>query len=288
MMEPSPLFQNCKKGFYKSFVKEFTKDTFKTLASHSCGVDFFEEKENPERNDNRVYVDSDDKPMKLMLFGEIAHSSLGTQLDCKGNHFMKADNFIVDSSKPKYCIALAKPTCATENISILFDNTRQELQNIYNKLTMDEQPNQFAHTDWMRSSSSTNRGPRDLILVYFGPIYGIEPTIAPTSDSHTIGTKRKLVGEEDDDANDHKSQTESKNQSNVSTSSTVDTQKMTYPTENEIYVGAHYNPCLLPDYGGNLFRHHEAMLVQHDVRDLDLHLIPPWEYYDKLRAGTMI
>ena len=132
---------------------------FKTLTSHSCGIDFFEQKENPERNDNQVFVDSAGKQMKLMLFGEIAHSSLGMQLDCKGNHFMKADNvclffpvissdilfaspqFIIDSSKPKYCIALAKPTCATENISILFENTCQELQNIYNKLTMDEQTN---------------------------------------------------------------------------------------------------------------------------------------------------
>jgi hypothetical protein len=28
----------------------------------------------------------------MMLFGEIAHSSLGTQLDCKGNHYMATDN----------------------------------------------------------------------------------------------------------------------------------------------------------------------------------------------------
>ncbi|KAF8233469.1 hypothetical protein L208DRAFT_1266596 [Tricholoma matsutake] len=222
-----------------------------------------------------------------MLFREIAHSSLGTQLDCKGNHFMKADNFIVDSSKPKYCLALTKPTCTTENIGILFDNTRQELQNIYQRLTMDERPNicmQFTHTDWMKSSSSINRAPRDLILVYFGPIYGIPPTIPSTSSSHTIGTKQKLVGEDNDSTDDH----EVKNQSNTSTSSTIDTNDIVYPSEKDIYVGAHYNPRLLPDYGGNLFRHHEAKLVQHDVRDIDLRLIPPWEYYDKLRASTMI
>ena len=58
--------------------------------------------------------------------------------------------------------------------------------------------------------------------------------------------------------------------------------------ENEIYVSTHYNPCLLPDYSSHLFCHHEAMLMQHDVRDLDLYLIPPWEYYDKLWASTMI
>lgn len=56
----------------------------------------------------------------------------------------------------------------------------------------------------------------------------IAPTI--TSKSHTFRTKWKLVGEEDDDADDHKSETENKNQSNVSTLSIVDTQKMVYPT----------------------------------------------------------
>ena len=58
----------------------------------------------------------------------------------------------------------------------------------------------------------------------------IAPTITSTLKSHTFGTKWKLVGEEDDDADDHKSETENKNQSNVSTSSIVNTQKMVYPT----------------------------------------------------------
>ena len=58
--------------------------------------------------------------------------------------------------------------------------------------------------------------------------------------------------------------------------------------EKDIYVSAHHNPCLLPDYGSKLFHHHEAMLVQHDDRDINLHLIHPWGYYDKLCARTMI
>jgi hypothetical protein len=58
--------------------------------------------------------------------------------------------------------------------------------------------------------------------------------------------------------------------------------------EQDIYVGAHYDPHLLSDYGGNLFHHHAAKLMQHNVRDIDLHLIPPWEYYDKLHPGTMV
>lgn len=62
----------------------------------------------------------------------------------------------------------------------------------------------------------------------------------------------------------------------------------TVAIESNIYIGAYYNPQLLPDYSGNLSHHHEAKLLQHDIRDIDLHLIPPWEYYDKLHACTII
>ncbi|KIL57048.1 hypothetical protein M378DRAFT_181766 [Amanita muscaria Koide BX008] len=228
-----------------------------------------------------------------MLFGEITHSTLGTQLDCKGNHYMSTNNFIVDKSKPKYCLALAKPTCATKNIGILFDNACQELQNVYQQLTMSEQANQFAHTDWTKSTSSTGRGPRDLILVYFGPIYNVPPTTEATSSSSVpIGTKRTLVDEDDDDTDGKatKPNTEVKSTPStiLSTTSNQTRDELTIPTEEEISVGAFYDPRLLPDYGGNLFHHQAAKLVQHDVRDIDLRLIPPWNYYDKLRAGTMV
>ena len=58
--------------------------------------------------------------------------------------------------------------------------------------------------------------------------------------------------------------------------------------EQDIYVGAHYDPHLLSDYGSNLFHHHAVKLLQHDMRNVDLHLILPWEYYNKLHSGTMV
>jgi hypothetical protein len=80
---PSPLFENHTM-FYKNFVHEFRKNTFKTLAAFTFKEDYFDERENPARNDNRIFVDTHGKQIRLMLFGEITHSSLGTQLDCKG------------------------------------------------------------------------------------------------------------------------------------------------------------------------------------------------------------
>jgi len=60
------------------------------------------------------------------------------------------------------------------------------------------------------------------------------------------------------------------------------------PSKREIHLGAYYNPRLLPDYGGELFRHHDAKLMQHDVRGMDNKIIPPWEYYEELRPGTIV
>lgn len=46
-------------------------------------------------------------------------------------------------------------------------------------------------------------------------------------------------------------------------------------TDDKIYIGAYYYPHLLPDYGGELFQHQQAQLIQRDVQDKDNHLIPP-------------
>ena len=62
-------------------------------------------------------------------------------------------------------------------------------------------------------------------------------------------------------------------------------QGLTFP---EIAIGAFYDPRLLPDYGGTLFRLVHAKLVQRNVVDDTEALIPPWEAYDKLRPGTLV
>ena len=58
--------------------------------------------------------------------------------------------------------------------------------------------------------------------------------------------------------------------------------------QNEIKVGNTYDPNLLIDYGGPLFRHVNSQLVQHDVSTLDKRIIPPWEEYEALSEGTLV
>lgn len=63
---------------------------------------------------------------------------------------------------------------------------------------------------------------------------------------------------------------------------------VTVPTGDEIYVGAHYDPRVLYDFRGAGFKLMHNKLVQHDVRDVDDNLIPPWKAYEELRTGTVV
>jgi hypothetical protein len=56
----------------------------------------------------------------------------------------------------------------------------------------------------------------------------------------------------------------------------------------DISLGAFYDPRLLPDYGGPIFRHKSARLVQRDIRNMNGDLIPPWKTYEELRPGTLV
>ena len=49
-----------------------------------------------------------------------------------------------------------------------------------------------------------------------------------------------------------------------------------------------YHPSVLPDYGGDLFKHVNAKLRQLDLRDINDDLIPPQEWYSQLRQGTFV
>ncbi|KAF8445032.1 hypothetical protein L210DRAFT_3502415 [Boletus edulis BED1] len=49
-----------------------------------------------------------------------------------------------------------------------------------------------------------------------------------------------------------------------------------------------YHPSILPDYGGDLFRHVQAKLRQLDFRDVNDELIPPQDWYSQLRQGTLV
>jgi hypothetical protein len=163
--------------------------------------------ENSARNDNCTFVDPNGKLIKMMLFGEIAHSSLGTQLDCKGKHYMTADNV---RNRVRYALTsinhcvvhrrqiqakILSNTCQTvlcyqkhqHSIWQHLQRTTKHLStanqwwrtkctfctSALTSIIFNNALQQFAHTDWTKPTNPDTKTPRDLILVYFGPIYNI-------------------------------------------------------------------------------------------------------------------
>lgn len=60
-------------------------------------------------------------------------------------------------------------------------------------------------------------------------------------------------------------------------------------SEEEVKLGAFYDPRVLEDYGGPpFFQQTTAKLVQLDIRDINNKLIPPWKQYAELRTGTLV
>jgi len=58
--------------------------------------------------------------------------------------------------------------------------------------------------------------------------------------------------------------------------------------EDEIKLGAFYDPRLLSDYGGPCFNHELAQLKQLNIRNEDNDLIAPWDLYNALKPGTLV
>lgn len=58
--------------------------------------------------------------------------------------------------------------------------------------------------------------------------------------------------------------------------------------EVAVTTNTFYEPTVLPDYRGELYKHVNAKLHQLDIRDADNELIAPQDWYSSLRHGTLV
>lgn len=66
------------------------------------------------------------------------------------------------------------------------------------------------------------------------------------------------------------------------------THSLTISAQTDVKMNALYDPRVLYDYGGPVFDHNNAKLVQRHITDTSGTLIPPWLEYEKLRTGTVV
>ncbi|KAH7931401.1 hypothetical protein BV22DRAFT_1053387 [Leucogyrophana mollusca] len=234
-----------------------------------------------------------------ILVGQLCHSSMGTKFNARGNHYAGTGFnpiFIEDKSRVKFVFTLSVPTNATHRMQTLWDNQVATLNEVIDadREELKRRSKNLPFKEWTDHSTSDKNLPPDLINVLSGQIYVVrdaDPTakrtkitkksIAKSSETkESIASRPSKTEELDFDSNmqdDDGNMAESSPHipevpANVPTASTNDL----------------YNPSILPDYGGELFRHEKAMLRQLDMRDTDNNLVPPKDWYNTFTPGCLI
>ncbi|KAJ7677863.1 hypothetical protein DFH06DRAFT_1121427 [Mycena polygramma] len=222
---------------------------------------------------NHRYVDREGNELRTAIVGEILGPAMGTLIRAHGNYFARdGDDFkpIDDKSKIKDTIALGIPTQSTTKLLNTFLNQVIALGQVTDANADEDmrKGNMPYIKNWTKpgKEGSTNH---DVIMVSTLPKYGVPTAAGAPKIKRTA--KRKLDEVEAEVADSTEPATEGKE-----------------PAGEDIKLGAHYEPSLLPDYGGAYFNHTKAKLVQQDVRDVNNNLIPPWKIYEALRPGTLV
>ncbi|KAH7917804.1 hypothetical protein BV22DRAFT_1076604 [Leucogyrophana mollusca] len=236
---------------------------------------------------------------ETILIGQLCHSSLGTKFSARGNHYPGTGfnpNFIDDKSRIKFLFTLSVPTKATHRMHALWDNQIATLNEVIDadrtepRLTARQT---LSFKEWTDHSTEDKALAPDLINILSGQIYVVpkgkqstdDPTAKRAKIAKTTIAKSANVEEasnpvlSDFDTDMHDGEVKPALDGAIPTSPPV----ASLASPNDLF-----NPRVLPDYGGELFRHEKAMLRQLDMRDTDNNLVPPEAWYSTFTPGSLI
>ncbi|KAJ6607524.1 hypothetical protein B0H10DRAFT_2227830 [Mycena sp. CBHHK59/15] len=265
-------------GLYDAVVEQLVKMDKQALGNVDYIDDFAKHVEH--WSSNARFHDRGGKEFFTNIIGEIAGPVHGTVLRAAGNFYVRDGDFkpLDDKANVKDILALTTPTCATIQLANFFENQTLPLRHIISTEATQDEGKGYILKPWLRALED-NSAQDDLIIAHMLPKYGTPAsagTAAPVTP--TRRAKRKL-----DDVTPRKG---------VSTSivSIPARTAPVKPNDSEIKIGAFYDPHLLSDYGGPFFAHVQNKLLQLDVRDAlkSNKLIPPWDFYDRLKPGTLV
>ncbi|TFK58512.1 hypothetical protein BDN72DRAFT_865873, partial [Pluteus cervinus] len=258
----SAFAERLQNGFYDSMVAQAKSMEESCLAYADYKHHFFPDS---DWGSATRYVTPQKKVFHTNIFGEVCGFGDGTQISAKGNHFVgttENPNYITDTTRVKDTIVLRAPTDAPDSLVRVFEDqigTLNQIRQADAELEADDF-RQYTIKEWIKGPAPGEM--QNLIVITSPPRYTVEDAPANASTVARI-EKRTHDG-------------------SVKVSAPVP------PPEDKVRLGALYDPSVLPDYKGDLFKHRRAKLVQHDVRDEEGKLVPPWEIYSALRPGTVV
>ncbi|KAJ7177012.1 hypothetical protein C8R46DRAFT_1030227 [Mycena filopes] len=279
----SPIYGDHKaSGLYDSIANQIASMGSDALANVDYGEDFTRVIEDWSKHYH--YIDKNGEEFRTSIVGEIAGPVLGTLLRSNGNYFTRDnEDFkpIDDKSKIKDTIALHPPTCSTVRMyNTYLNQTIAAGQVPATDADEDKRNGKYPIVKSFVKPKTPGSSNNDVMILTMLPKYGI-PSAAGAPKAKRL-TKRAL-DEVDDDPDS------AAPQPNIAPDIPATARTSPRPnSEEDIKLGAFYDPFLLEDYGGDYFNHIKAKLVQLDVRGVDNELIPPWEFYSALKPGTLI
>ncbi|KAF8123679.1 hypothetical protein EV363DRAFT_1179422 [Boletus edulis] len=278
------------------------------LARSTYGVDFTRRIVANNMWDYRSLNGSEN--FETILVGEVKPAICGTRFSAKGNHYIGSlfnPSYIYDKTRVKSLFVLGKPCNATDHFSDLWDNQIATLTEIIEQDKAELEGKKIQIKEWTTHAGADDTGFPDYIAVVTEPMY---TTVGATRPADQSGTpfKKKALGERAVTVNastskgqdvTHRRDTEHALYDefdiidmDAAEGTSVSEDRKVVPNEvnnaNKITTKDVYHPSILPDYGGDLFKHMSAKLRQLDFRDVDDYLLHPEEWYSELRQGTLV
>ncbi|KAJ7130125.1 hypothetical protein C8R43DRAFT_896332 [Mycena crocata] len=287
-------------GMYDELADQLSSMGIKALGNVDCPDDFV--RYQPPHSTNIEFRDNAGAEFRTLIVGEVAGSIHGTVLLARYRNYFTGNFKPIDDTKlnVKDILALTMPTCATTRLANFYENQTVPLRAAIDHeigIESDNPAQEFLMRPWLRAIEDDSTQD-DIIMCHMLPKYGI-PAAAGAATPQRRG-KRKL-----DDTSGRGSSVATPGRSTSSIPGDVrEPQRQCFSClrcrvqltscvlAHEIRLGALYDPRLLSDYGGAYFNQTKARLVQLDVRDGTENgknaLVPPFNFYDRLRPGTLV
>ncbi|KAK6967153.1 hypothetical protein R3P38DRAFT_3244622 [Favolaschia claudopus] len=238
--------------------------------------------------------------IRATMFGEIAEAVHGTMVSARGNHYEGNTSAtfkpIDDKNKAKDVLVLRAPSLCGKETSGLWHNQRALLQDIISvEKSKDDASGWHPYYNVPFRSANTDNPREEMIAIYSQKKYGIPASAGgpasggatpPTTPQKVVRAKRAVF--DDGEAESENEEEAAVNKGVNAPAAPTVSQTVDVPGSDKVFLGAFYDPRLLEDYGGPLFRFTKSMLRQLDHRRPDNTLIPPWEHYSAFRPGTLV
>ncbi|KAF8558949.1 hypothetical protein OG21DRAFT_1481240 [Imleria badia] len=226
------------------------------------------------------------KNFETILVGEIRPMLCGTRFSAKGNHYYGSLinlSLIEDKTRIKSIFALGKPSDASEDFANLWDNQLVTLCKVVQQ-DWKESPGKNIHIkDWTTHADSGTTGDPDYIVVVTDPMYTAVGGWTVKQSNLKGRMKKKVLTEQSTPTNG----SSSKVQDGVNAEemdiglgelydmATAGAEPFADETTNQVTTNNLYPPSVLPDYGGDLFKHVNVKLRQLDFININNNLILP-------------